>query len=34
MAERLWRLEFRCQDAIELIREYDGPDTRFYRDPP
>ncbi len=34
MADRLRRVEFRCQDAIEVIREFDGPTTLFYLDPP
>jgi DNA adenine methylase len=34
MAERLRHVELRCQDAIEVIREHDGPGTLFYLDPP
>jgi DNA adenine methylase len=34
IAERLSGVELRCQDALELIRELDGPDTLFYLDPP
>jgi DNA adenine methylase len=34
IAARLERVEFRRQDALEVIREFDGPDTLFYLDPP
>ena len=34
IASRLSRVELRCQDAVEVIREFDGPDTLFYLDPP
>jgi DNA adenine methylase len=34
LARRLARVKLRCQDAVELIREFDGPDTLFYLDPP
>jgi DNA adenine methylase len=34
IAARLERVELRCQDALEVIREFDGPDTLFYLDPP
>jgi len=34
MAERLRHVELRCQDAFEVIREHDGPETLFYMDPP
>jgi DNA adenine methylase len=33
-ARRLKCVELRCQDAVEIIREYDGPETLFYLDPP
>lgn len=32
--ERLRRVEIRCQDAKDFIRELDSPDTCFYCDPP
>lgn len=32
--ERLSAVTFRKQDALEVIREYDSPDTLFYLDPP
>lgn len=31
---RLKRVEIRCQDAKDFIRELDSPDTLFYCDPP
>lgn len=31
---RLRRVEIRCQDALEFIRELDSPETLFYLDPP
>jgi DNA adenine methylase len=34
IARRLARVELRCQDAIEVIAETDGPGTLFYLDPP
>jgi DNA adenine methylase len=34
IAARLARVELRCRDALEVIREFDGPDTLFYLDPP
>jgi DNA adenine methylase len=34
IARRLARVELRCQDAVEVIRETDGPGTLFYLDPP
>lgn len=32
--ERLRRVEIRCGDALDIIRELDSPDTLFYCDPP
>lgn len=32
--ERLRRVEIRCADALDFIRELDTPDTLFYCDPP
>ena len=34
IARRLAHVEFRCQDAVEVIREFDGPGTCFYLDAP
>jgi DNA adenine methylase len=34
IARRLARVELRCQDAVEVIREFDGPGTVVYADPP
>jgi DNA adenine methylase len=34
IAERVAHVEFHCRPALELIRDYDGPDTLFYVDPP
>jgi site-specific DNA-adenine methylase len=34
IAERLAGVELRCQDAVELIREFDGPGVLIYADPP
>lgn len=31
---RLKRVEIRCQDALDFIKELDSPDTCFYCDPP
>jgi len=31
---RLRRVQFEHRDAIEVIRDYDGPETLFYLDPP
>jgi DNA adenine methylase len=31
---RLAGVDLHCRDALELIEEYDGPDTLFYLDPP
>lgn len=31
---RLRRVEIRCMDAVDFIRELDSPDTLFYCDPP
>lgn len=31
---RLKRVEIRCMDAVDFIRELDSPDTLFYCDPP
>jgi len=32
--QRLRRVEIRCQDALDFIRELDSPETLFYCDPP
>jgi DNA adenine methylase len=32
--ERLRRVEIRCQDAVEFIKQLDSPDTFHYCDPP
>jgi DNA adenine methylase len=32
--ERLRRVEIRCGDALDFIRELDSPETCFYCDPP
>jgi DNA adenine methylase len=32
--QRLRRVEIRCQDALDFIKELDSPDTLFYVDPP
>lgn len=32
--ERLRRVEIRCQDAVEFIKQLDSPDTFYYCDPP
>lgn len=34
IAERVRDVEFRCCDALDLIRSCDGPDTLHYCDPP
>jgi DNA adenine methylase len=34
IAQRLASVELRCQDALEVIAELDGPDVLFYLDPP
>jgi DNA adenine methylase len=34
IAGRLARVDLRCGDAVEVIREFDAPDTLFYLDPP
>jgi DNA adenine methylase len=34
VVERLTNVELRCQDALEVIEEFDGPDTLIYADPP
>jgi DNA adenine methylase len=34
IARRIAGVELRCQDAVEVIREFDGPNTLFYLDPP
>jgi DNA adenine methylase len=34
IARRLARVELRCQDALEVIREFDGPGVLHYLDPP
>lgn len=34
IAERIRDVEFHCCDALNLIRENDGPDTLIYCDPP
>lgn len=34
IARRLAHVDLRCQDAIEVIAETDGPGTLFYLDPP
>jgi DNA adenine methylase len=34
VASRLAGAELRCRDAVEVIEEFDGPDTLFYLDPP
>jgi DNA adenine methylase len=34
IARRLAHVELRCQDAVEVIRAFDGPDTLHYLDPP
>jgi DNA adenine methylase len=34
IAHRLSGVEIRCQDAIEVIQEFDGPETLSYLDPP
>jgi DNA adenine methylase len=34
IASRLQGVRWRCQEATEVIREWDGPDTLFYLDPP
>lgn len=34
MHARLRRVEIRCMDAVEFIRELDSPETLFYCDPP
>jgi DNA adenine methylase len=34
IARRLRGVELLCQDALEVIRAHDGPDTLFYLDPP
>jgi DNA adenine methylase len=34
VAARLSNVKLRCQKAVEVIREFDGPDTLFYLDPP
>jgi DNA adenine methylase len=34
IAARLRGVELRCEDAVEVILEFDGPETLFYLDPP
>jgi DNA adenine methylase len=34
VARRLQGVELLCADAVEMIRDHDGPDTLFYLDPP
>jgi DNA adenine methylase len=34
IADRLADVDLRCQDAVELIEEFDGPGVLFYLDPP
>jgi DNA adenine methylase len=34
LARRLRHVELLCQDALEVIREHDGPETLLYLDPP
>jgi DNA adenine methylase len=34
VAGRLAGVELRCRDALDVIHEFDGPDTLFYLDPP
>jgi DNA adenine methylase len=34
IAHRLSSVELRCEDAVEVIHEHDGPETLFYLDPP
>jgi DNA adenine methylase len=34
VAQRLARVELRCQDGAEVIREMDGPGVLVYCDPP
>jgi DNA adenine methylase len=34
IASRLQGVHWRCQEAIEVIREFDRPDSLFYLDPP
>src|SRR5215831_2736222 len=32
--ERIKRVQLECRDGLDIIKEWDGPDTTFYLDPP